>query len=362
MNALSERIAKLVALQGPLTVAQFMAMAMHERALGYYASKRDPFGARGDFITAPEISQIFGELLGAWCIEIWRSQGAPSRARLIELGPGRGTLMKDVLRVARRSPEFLNAVEITLVESNPELAKLQEKTLAGTGVPVHWEQELNAKLLDRPLIVLANEFFDALPVRQFVRTDRGWRERMIGIGENGALEFVHAPVPADHFVPMGVREQLTGAIYEISDASLSLTRLIAEAIARHGGAALVIDYGYEKPVMHSTLQALHRHTRAEPLAIPGESDLSAHVDFQALATAASQEGAAVFGPTTQFAFLKAIGIALRAEALARGKSADLRQQIARDVERLVLPDQMGKLFKVLAIMPKSAPPPPGFRP
>jgi len=359
VNALSERISRLIALGGPIAISDYMALAMHDRALGYY-STRDPLGPTGDFITAPEISQTFGELLALWCIEQWRNQGAPDRVRLIELGPGRGTLMKDFLRAADIVPEFRGAVDITLVESNPVLQKLQKENIAGTRAGIAWRRELEPQLFDRPVFVLANEFFDALPVRQFVRARNGWHERMVGLDAAGSLAFVNAPFAVDHRVPASLKDSALGAVYEVSDAAQSLMRMIASGIANLGGAALVIDYGYDVPSLSSTLSAVRAHARADPLESPGEADLSAHVDFGALSAVARSEGAAVFGPTSQGAFLHGLGIGVRAEALGREKDDETRARIRSEVNRLIAPDQMGELFKALSVLPKSAVRPSGF--
>lgn len=356
VNALATRIAGLIQAQGPLSVAQFMTMALHDPEYGYYAT-RDPLGARGDFITAPEISQMFGELLGLWTAQCWHDQGKPSPARLVELGPGRGTLMVDALRAAARMPEFLAAVEIVLVESNPVLQAAQRETLKDCGLPIRWSERFEES--NRALFLLANEFFDALPIHQFVKTDRGWCERMVTA--DSALGFALAPAAISNAMLPPTRDGAPlGGVYETSPAATALAEEIALSIARHGGAALIMDYGYGAGAgFGETLQAVGDHRFQDILESPGEIDLSAHVDFAALANAASRNGAAVFGPTDQGDFLTALGIIQRAERLARGRlgrTPDIDSQL----ERLILPDQMGTLFKALAIVPKSAPKPPGF--
>ena len=391
MNALGQRIAGLVAAQGPISVAEFMALANST----YYAA-RDPFGAGGDFITAPEISQTFGELLGLWCVQVWHDQGKPKRKRLVELGPGRGTLMADVLRAARVMPGFLDDLEVVLVETSPTLRAIQGETLSafvraapphpalspnggegkknespspprsggegrGEGVaPLRWVNQFDSTLMDRPFFLLANEFFDALPIRQFVKTARGWCERMVVLDANSALAFALSPVPVpETLIPLDRREAQDGSVYEVSSAATSLAEEIAHAIAHNGGGALIVDYGYDEPGFGETLQAVSEHAFATILDAPGESDLSAHVDFPALAAAAKAAGASVFGPTTQGEFLQNLGIVSRTEQLAASpKPADL--SLWSDVNRLIAPEQMGTLFKALAILPASAPPPPGF--
>lgn len=356
MNALAARIARLIETQGPLSIAQFVTVALHDPDDGYYAT-RDPFGVRGDFITAPEISQIFGELIGLWCVQVWLDQGRPSPARLVELGPGRGTLMVDALRAARLVPEFLDAVEIVLVEASPTLRAVQGESLREFGARVRWSSEW---VVDKscPHFVIANEFFDALPIRQYVRTERGWCERMVTVENNDALAFALAPIATPLGFEGGDAAPL-GAVYEVSPAALALAEEIARGIARHGGAALVVDYGYSQPGFGETLQAVGGQTFKTVLADPGAVDLSAHVDFAALATAAHRGGARTCGPIGQGSFLKALGVDARASRLARN-DPDHAPTIAGAVDRLTNPAQMGTLFKALAIMPPNAPLPPGF--
>lgn len=360
MNALAERLGRLIAHEGPITLAQYMAIASHERALGFYGGEHDPLGSKGDFVTAPEISQMFGELLFVWCMGQWRKQGSPGTARLVELGPGRGTMMSDVLRAAKTAPDFLAAIDVVLVESHPALRTQQETRLAATGVPISWTEDLKPEVFDRPVFVLANEFFDSLPVRQFLRAEEGWRERMVGIDASGALDLVISPIAADAFVPGDRRGDLPGSIAEISDSAKALSSILAQGIAEQGGAALIIDYGNAAPAGAPTLQAIRAHRPARLLEDPGEVDLSAHVDFGVLAASARQEGAAVFGPVTQGQFLESLGIRARAEVLSLGRAAEVAGSLSRDVERLIGSQEMGELFKVMAILPPGASPPTGF--
>ncbi|HZQ39191.1 MAG TPA: SAM-dependent methyltransferase [Rhizomicrobium sp.] len=357
MNALGERIASLIGAQGPLSVAQFMTIALHDPQAGYYAT-HEAIGARGDFITAPEVSQMFGELLGLWLVQTWQDQGAPSPARLLELGPGRGTLMADALRAARLKPEFLAAMEIVLVESSPILRKIQEEALAPSGLKIAWAAQFDAGLADKPLFLLANEFFDALPVRQYVRTDRGWCERMV-VAREGKLAFAPSPVPTAISIPAARGQPEAGAIYEVSPAAGALAEEIAQAIAARGGAALITDYGYAEAGFGETLQAVGRHCFADVLEAPGDADISAHVNFAEIANAAQDAKAAVFGPVNQGAFLLRLGIGERAARLKRANRA-LADVIDAAVRRLTDPQDMGTLFKALAIVPNGAPTPPGF--
>lgn len=358
MNALGTRIARLIENQGPLSIAQFMTLALHDPREGYYAT-RDPFGRSGDFITAPEVSQIFGELLGLWLVQAWQDQGALAPARLVELGPGRGTLMADVLRAARVAPDFLAAIDVVLIESSPTLKAAQAERLKDAGVHIEWRGGWDEALVDRPLFVLANEFFDALPIRQYVKTGRGWCERMVTL-ENGELAFALAPVPAAGLVvPPERGEAENGAVYETSPSGMAFTEEIANAIAAHGGAALIVDYGHDGIGFGDTLQAVKAHKFADVLDTPGEADLSAHVDFAALSAAAARGGARVYGPTAQGEFLDRLGLATRADTLSKA-NPELEAQFAGEAERLRDPRQMGALFKALAIMPKDAPAPAGF--
>jgi len=354
MNALGRRIVALIAAQGPISIAEYMTIALHDREAGYYAT-RDPLGAAGDFITAPEISQMFGELLGLWLAQVWQDQGKPQNPRLVELGPGRGTLMADALRVLKLVPEFRASLEVVLVETSPILRRVQAETLRDCGAQLRWTEGFGSSLTDRPLFLVANEFFDTLPIRQWVKTERGWCERMVTVDRNGALTFALAPLP-ESFVP-ATRDGLPpGGVYETSASGEAIVEQIAHVIAQRGGGAIIVDYGYDSPGFGETLQAVASHQFADVLADPGTSDLSAHVDFHALSNAAIRSGASVCGPVGQGEFLVSLGIAERAERLSR----DNRRNMTEELDRLTKPDQMGSLFKALAIVPKNAPAPPGF--
>jgi SAM-dependent MidA family methyltransferase len=356
VNALSERLAALIGAEGPISIAQFMTIALHDREAGYYAT-RDPLGAAGDFVTAPEVSQMFGELIGLWLAQAWHDQGKPKRPQLVELGPGRGTLMRDALRALKLMPEFRSALEIVLVEASPVLRKAQAETLADCGVALRWSENFDSDSAKVPLFLVANEFFDALPVQQFAKTERGWCERMVTLGGNGELAFALAPAALPPgLVPASRDGAPDGGVYEQSASGEAICQQLAHAIAHNGGAALIIDYGYDTPGFGETLQAVAGHQFADLLVDPGASDLSAHVDFAALRAAATRGGAAAFGPVEQGAFLTSIGIVERAEALSRNHLQTMTAQL----DRLVNADQMGTLFKALAILPQNAPPPPGF--
>jgi SAM-dependent MidA family methyltransferase len=373
VNALGARIARLIATHGPLSIAEFMTIALHDPKDGYYAT-REPLGSDGDFVTAPEISQIFGELVGLWCVQVWRDQGSPASARLVELGPGRGTLMADTLRAA--IPEFRESVEVVLVETSPLLRREQAMRLQT--YDVRWVERFEDVPHDRPLFLIANEFFDALPIRQYVLREDSWHERVVVTDENGKLAFgvtnTALPPPINALLPpraqahsapsptKGGKVQSNaplGAVREISPAAQALTGDIARIVAQAGGGALVIDYGYEKTGFGETLQAVGRHRFARVLDNPGAVDLSAHVDFQSLAHVAAVAGAKSFGPVTQAQFLEALGIKIRANILAQ-RNPTAAAAIADGVARLTDDAQMGTLFKALAILPPHAPPPPGF--
>ena len=357
MSALADHLRGLIDAEGPITVARFMAQALGHPQLGYYAT-RDPLGVAGDFVTAPEISQMFGELLGLWCVECWDRMGRPGDARLVELGPGRGTLMADALRAARQVPAFGAAVSIHLVETSPPLRARQEATL--TGHRPTWHTDFGA-VPPGPLLLLANEFFDALPIHQLERTREGWRERLVNTGAGG-FGFVLAagPTPALDHLPAALAQAPQGALCEVAPAAWELATAIGGRLAAAGGAALVVDYGYRRTRAGETLQAVRRHAPVSPLTAPGDCDITAHVDFAALARAAQAAGAASHGPVPQGAFLRRLGIERRATGLAADASPAQRTEIAAALARLLAPDAMGRLFQALALTPAGAPRPPGF--
>lgn len=347
-----------------MPVSEYMALALGDPEHGYYTT-RDPFGASGDFVTAPEISQMFGELTGLWCVEHWRALGRPAPFSLIELGPGRGTLMADALRAARLEPEFLKSVSLHLVETSPKLREKQTRTLAPSGVAPVWHEDLRSALesAEGTPFFLANEFLDALPVRQFVRGPGGWHERVVGLNpdDSSRLAFglspdAAAPEALDHPCAATAHE---GNLIELAPARNAVAAELAAAIAARGGAALLIDYGYAQPAPGDTLQALRRHARHDVLDMPGSADITAHVDFAALSHAIRDAGALAYGPVEQGDWLMRLGIGQRAAALARASPGQ-----ANDVEsalvRLTAPERMGRLFKVLAAGRKGDPAPPGF--
>ena len=344
MSALKEKILGRIAREGPLTIAQYMEMALSDPEHGYYM-KRDPLGAKGDFITAPEVSQIFGELIGLWFVQAWEDRGRPKRFYFVELGPGRGTLMADMLRAGRVRPEFLAAAEIVLVETSPALRAIQQRTLKGTHAL--WIEDIADMPQNAPLLLIANEFFDALPIRQFVMAEGRWHERMV-TAKNNALAFALAPVPAD--LASLPKQAPENAVAEISEDAPAAMGVIAARLKQQSGAALVIDYGRAQSGLGDSFQAVNAHKFANPLAEPGEADLTAHVDFEALAKRAREAGVLVLGTTAQGAFLEALGIAARAERLKRDVNAATRAEIDAGVDRLINAAQMGTLFKVMALV------------
>ncbi|WP_075215322.1 class I SAM-dependent methyltransferase [Mongoliimonas terrestris] len=345
---LLDRIRALIAATGPLSVADFMAMALGDPEHGYYTT-RDPFGAAGDFVTAPEISQMFGELVGAFAVAVHADLGAPDPVRLVELGPGRGTLMGDFLRVAAVRPGFRRAIDLHLVETSPRLRAAQAAVLARAGVPATWHDRLDT-LPAGPLIVIANEFFDALPVRQLVRTAEGWRERVVGLGPDGSLAFGAGAAGVDpDLVPPHARLAPLGTVVEVARVAAAVMGDLAHRVVRDGGVVLAIDYGSDRSGAGDTLQAVARHRFADALADPGAVDLTVQVDFEALAAAARAEGAAVHGPVGQGDFLVRLGLLERAGRLGAEKGAADRDAIVAAVDRLAGPDQMGTLFKAMAV-------------
>lgn len=343
MNAapLSETLRQRIATTGPISVAEYMAACN-----AAYYGRGDVFGVGGDFVTAPEISQTFGELIGLWCAVTWQAMGAPYPFRLVECGPGRGTLMKDLLRATARVSGFHAAADIHLVETSPGLRAIQAHALEDHHTTWH---DSFASVPNGPLIVVANEFLDALPVRQFERIAAGWGERMIGLNESGDFIFTAQPCQAAPVPIPQAAEAEPGAVFEISEAAADWVRTVSERIARHGGAALIADYGHKTQALGDTVQAVRRHSFHPVLSSPGEADLTAHVDFAAVAQTAGKAGARVFGPLEQGVWLRRLGIQMRLTQLSTGKSAAVARDIGAGVRRLIEPDAMGLLFKVIAL-------------
>ncbi|WP_343613451.1 SAM-dependent methyltransferase [Novosphingobium sp.] len=343
---LEQSLTRLIALQGPVSLTLWMGQAN-----AHYYGSRDPLGADGDFTTAPEISQMFGEMIGVWLADVWSRAGSTVDAAYVELGPGRGTLARDALRVLRR---FGWAGSVHFVETSPTMREAQARAEPGA----QWHDDLGSLPEDRPLLIVANEFLDALPVRQIVKTPQGWRERMVGLQDDRFVPMA-GTMPLDLAVPEAFREAEAQTIVEVSPAASAVMGEVSRLLAAQGGAGLVVDYGYTAPQTGSTLQALKGHAAANPFATPGEADLTTLVDFSAAIEAAQAAGARVAGPVGQGAFLGALGIAQRAGALAKA-SPPRAGEVAGALERLVAPEQMGTLFKVLGLAGKDWPLGAGF--
>jgi NADH dehydrogenase [ubiquinone] 1 alpha subcomplex assembly factor 7 len=358
-DVLARKIARRIRAEGPLSVAAFMAMALHDPRNGYY-TRRDTIGAQGDFITAPEISQIFGELIGIWCISLWRELDRPDPFVLAELGPGRGVLMADLLRAAASAPDFRRALRLHLVEASAALRSEQDMRLAEFR-PV-WVSRIE-ELPDGPMLLVANEFLDALPIRQFVRRAVDWSERMVTLDGENHFVFVDEPpnpvATALVTAPHRTSAQL-GSVIEICPAALALAAGLGARFERERGAALFIDYGYFPSAPGATLRALRRHRSIPVLTAPGTADLSAHVDFAAFAAAARAGGADICGPEPQGRYLTALGARVRLAALCANATPTRRQALERGVERLLDPGEMGTLFKAMALLSPGLPAPAGF--
>jgi NADH dehydrogenase [ubiquinone] 1 alpha subcomplex assembly factor 7 len=353
---LRERIAR----DGPISVHDYMQACLAGDHAAYYAT-RQPIGLDGDFVTAPEISQMFGELIGVWAAAVWHSMGEPAQVIVAELGPGRGTLMADALRVFKSVPKLLDSVEIALVEMSPVLRAAQRETLRRSSAPLRWCGRIEA-VPQGPLIVIANEFIDALPVRQMIMQGGVWRERCVTIGPSGALAFCEgAPVDNDALpAPELLMQASDGAIIETRPAASSLLDALAARAKDAPVAALIADYGHAETGFGDTLQAVHRHRFADPLAMPGLVDLTAHVDFAALKETGSTLGLRTFGPMPQGEFLLKLGLAARCDRLIQGATQEQKAAIVSGAARLADPRQMGLLFKVLMLQSSGLAPPPPF--
>ena len=358
-SPLETEIRRLIAVAGPMSIAEYMRLCLTHPQYGYYVT-RDPLGAHGDFVTAPEISQMFGELIGVWMVAVWQQMGSPENVRVVELGPGRGTLMNDALRAAKVVGDFHAALVVHLVEISPKLQQAQEQLLEGLGVPILWHSAL-AEVPSGPVIIIANEFIDALPVHQAVKRADGWHERVVEIAPSGELAIGIARDPLPHFeatLPRGLRQAPEGSVYEWrSDAvALEIGRRV-----RTDGAALIIDYGHAWYGLGETFQAVAGHSFTDPLRAPGEADLTAHVDFAALAQSAQIIGGRIHGPISQRDLLRGLGIDKRAAALktrAPERAAEIDQALARLTA--TGPRGMGELFKALAIADSKLGKLPGF--
>ena len=353
---LKDRIAARIRLDGPMRLSDYMSDCLLHPTLGYYTN-RDPLGIAGDFITAPEISQMFGELIGLSLAQSWLDQGRPTPFTLAELGPGRGTLMADALRATRAVPGFHAAAHLTLIEASPPLRAVQAARLEPF-TPT-WLEDPTA-LPDQPLFVVANEFFDALPIRQFQRDGTGWRERLVGLNGDDLAFGLGSPAPYPA-LSHRLEDTKDGDLVETCPASHSVIPALATRIATHGGAALIVDYGDWRS-LGDTFQALKGHEATGVFDEPGQADLTAHVDFEVLARAAKASGCAHSRLTTQGVFLERLGITARAQALSQGRNSATVAAITSAHRRLTHGQEMGNLFKVLGLYPAQATPLPGLDP
>jgi NADH dehydrogenase [ubiquinone] 1 alpha subcomplex assembly factor 7 len=345
--------------KGPMPVSEYIALALTHPDHGYY-HKADPLGRKGDFITAPEISQVFGELIGLWCVVTWQQAGGPSPFHLIELGPGRGTLMADAVRAAGTVPDFVAAAKIHLVETSPILRNRQQQMLKG--LDATWHLAIDT-VPSGPCLCIANEFFDALPIDQYVRTATGWNRRYIETEPlTDRLRYVvdQTPVSAVGLIPPSIKSTPTGSIFEHCPESHEVAASLGRRLAADGIAALIIDYGHQDRAAGETLQAIRGHEYHDTLLNPGDADLTAHVDFSALAAAARSAGAVPHGPIPQRAFLSELGINVRTNRLAAGLDATQADLLHSGSHRLIDPEGMGTLFKVLALTGGKLGTPAGF--
>ncbi|WP_421857363.1 class I SAM-dependent methyltransferase [Oceanicaulis sp.] len=351
--------------EGALSVAAFMAEALFHPMAGFYATK-DPLGAANDFITAPEISQMFGELLGLWAAECWMQMGAPSRVELIELGPGTGRMMSDMLRAGRAAPGFLDAVHVTLIEASPALKMVQGQTLANAQVPIHWAKDFEAAS-SGPAIVIGNEFLDCLPIRQAVRHQGQWRERVVTLHpeDEDRFGFGLGPVLSEAdigYIAPALRTAEEGALVELRPGDQQQMEQLAGRFNHDPGYALFVDYGSSQPETGDTLQAIRAHQKVDPLENPGTADLTAWVDFDRLLRLGLDAGLEAYGPMTQGDFLTELGIEQRAAVLAKSVDAAGQARLKRQMHRLLSPEDMGTLFKLAAFSAHGLPPAPGIAP
>lgn len=358
-STLLQSMRQIIAADGPLSVARYMAACLYDPEHGYYATRAD-IGRTGDFITAPEVSQMFGEVLGLMCADIWVKMGRPNPVQLIELGPGRGLLMADIVRVARVMPDFAAALRVTLVDISPSLRRAQAETLSGQVRALMWADRLR-DADDGPCIILGNEFLDCLPVRQFVRMARGWQERVVALGPDGSLIYALSPQTLSGIsaIPPRLRDSPEGTLVEVRPQAEAVLADIAGRLKRHTGVAVFIDYGPAQSEAGDTVQALVGHQKVDPLHHPGFADITARVDFEALIAAGTEAGLYAHGPVTQGRLLKTLGIDIRAERLMRA-APDKAPVIVRAKERLCADDQMGRLFKAVAFSSSDLITLPGF--
>ena len=367
MSKLLSRLTRQIKAEGPISVAEYMTLCLLDPVDGYYPT-RDPLGSDGDFITAPEISQMFGEVIGLWCIQSWKDMGSPERVELIELGPGRGIMMSDILRAGQLDKGFINAVRVSLIEASAALEAVQGRSLTNAPCPVSWAGDLS-KVEAGPSILIGTEFLDCLPIRQFIQKDRfadraGWQERMVMLDSEDRLSFGIAPIAISETLqdtlPSGQEDAKNDELIETCPAALQILDQIKARFEAHAGRALFIDYGPEATEFGDTLQALKRHEKVGVFSDPGNTDLTARVDFAALGEIASGLSLKATLPVTQREFLSKLGLEMRAVALSRAKP-ESKEKIARQLHRLTDNGEMGELFKAICFQSDGLDLPIGFR-
>lgn len=351
MTPLDREIRQRIVMEGPMPLAEYMSLCLTHPQHGYYTTGH-PFGGRasphragGDFVTAPEVSQMFGELIGVWCMEMWQALDKPTVVSLVELGPGRGTLMQDLLRVIPAAPRFQEAIRVHLVEISPTLGEQQSLALSTSG-PTVWHRDID-DLPDIPTLIIANEFLDALPFRQWCKTKNGWYERAVGLDDKDLAYVIRPNRLAPDQLPKGHEMQPEGTLFETAPAREAFVSRVADRLKKTTGAALFIDYGHDRSGFGDTFQAVRGHQFADPLSCAGRADLTSHVDFEPLLAAVREAGCTAPHPVTQGDFLLSLGLLERAGSLGKDKPKSVQNALSQAVERLAAPDQMGELFKVM---------------
>jgi len=342
--SLEQELKSLITETGPISIAKFMEEALSHPKYGYYHTC-NPFGKSGDFITAPEVSQIFGELIGIWCATNWVQMGQPKDVALVELGPGLGTLMDDLLRATKHVAGFHDALDIYMVETSPVLKVIQQKRLESIRSKVTWCDTVD-DIPNKPLLLVANEFFDALPIHQYIYTNAKWHERVVGFNDNGEFMFGIASSPKQHQTKLEIKDK---SIIELPVIGRHISEIISSHVVKYGGASLIIDYGYSEPGYGDTLQAVSNHKYHSVLENVGTVDVTSHVNFPVLKDVAIGNGASVVGPVSQSEFLQTLGLDLRLETLQQHANKEQKEQLQLGVERLIDKKQMGNLFKVMTI-------------
>ncbi|MGY8985602.1 MAG: class I SAM-dependent methyltransferase [Sphingomonadales bacterium] len=359
MTVLTDHLIKTIKADGPISFARYMAECLANPKYGYYMT-RDPFGKAGDFITSPEVTQMFGEMVGLWIVDCWQKMSYPPYFNLVELGPGRGTLMTDILSIMNSHPDTKEAVQIHLVEISPTLKEIQRKNLEKMNVTATWYDRF-MDVPEGPTVIIANEFFDTLPHHQFIKMTDGWAEHSIAVDNNKLKSIMGPPTPAFSLLNKKiVTNAKEGDILEVCPPALYMMGDVANRLKSFGGAALIIDYGYTKPGAGDTIQAIKGHNYQSVLENPGETDITAHINFMALQEALAESEIDLHGPVTQCDFLKNLGIDYRAEQIIKANGPDVTSKVQRSLKKLIDKKEMGELFKVLGVSYGLYGEPPGF--